>query len=376
YTEVTYPHLTRLFAALDVPTEPSDMSFGFSAGDGLEYGANLRGLLAQPGRLLSQRYRSMLRDIGRFRRMGAYLTDVAGTRSITELLDDHGFTDGFIDDYLVPMTGAIWSASAGDIRRYPAAVMLRFLGNHGLIDIVGRPRWRTVTGGSRQYVDRLTAGFSHRIRASAPVTGIARTGRSVTVESRFGLEEFDHVIFATHTDQALHILGSQATGEEIELLGAIRYQPNSVYLHSDPALMPRRRAAWASWNAFADEGRSEDRAVSVTYWMNRLQNLATSMPILVSLNPLRPPRPDLVHGSYTYAHPQFDAAAIEAQKAIASIQGRSRTWFAGAYLGYGFHEDGLQSGLNVAAALGSAPPWFDDVVAMSSAPPARVGSLL
>jgi predicted NAD/FAD-binding protein len=277
YNEVTYPHLTRLFRRLGVQTEPSEMSFSFSVEGGVEYGASLRGLLTQPSRLLNRRYRSMLRDINRFRRIGMGLLEGAEDRSITDVLAARGFSAGFIEDYVLPMTGAIWSARRREIREFPASTMLRFLANHGLIEVVGRPRWRTVIGGSRQYIRELSKPFADRIRLSSPVTGVVRDGSHVGVTTRHGTEVYDQVIFATHTDQALQILGPSATQAERNLLGAIRYQPNDVYLHSDDRLMPRRNAAWSSWNTLAGREHRDDRLVSVTYWMNRLQNLDPSI---------------------------------------------------------------------------------------------------
>lgn len=369
YNEVTYPHLTRLFRHLGVETEASDMSFSFSVSGGVEYGASLRGLLAQPARIFAGRYRSMVRDIARFRRIGNDLLDQAADLSITELLEKNGFSNGFIDDYVLPMTGAIWSARRSQMRAFPASVMLRFLANHGLIEIIGRPKWRTVSGGSRRYVERLAQPFTDRIRLASPVTGLIRTPSSVTVSSRHGDETFDQVILATHTDQALQILGEAATPEESNILDSIRYESNRAYLHSDTRLMPRSRAAWSSWNSFAGRAGGEQRVVSVTYWMNRLQNLDPAIPLFVSLNPLKDPAPEKLHGTYAYSHPQFDHGALAAQHALPSIQGRNRTWFAGAYSGYGFHEDGLQSGFHIATALGSPPPWYDEVTPMSSSRP-------
>ena len=349
------------------------MSFSFSVEGGLEYGASMRGLLTQPLRLRDPRYRRMLRDIARFRRDGAELIELAGDLSITELLEAHSFSDGFIEDYVVPMLGAIWSSRRRDIRRFPAASMLRFLANHGLIEIIGRPRWRTVSGGSREYVRRLSRPFADRIRLSSPVTATSRTGTGVSLTTPQGTEMFDHVVFATHTDQALRALGPSATAAEQQILGSIRYEPNLVYLHSDKRLMPRRTAAWSSWNSIAARNHTDDRAASVTYWMNRLQNIDHAVPLFVSLNPIRKPDPDTVHGTYEYSHPQFDVAAVDAQRRLPDIQGHNRTWFAGAYAGYGFHEDGLQSGFHVATALGSPPPWQAGVVPMSPAPPVKAG---
>jgi predicted NAD/FAD-binding protein len=366
YNEVTYPHLTRLFSALDVVTEPSDMSFSFSRDRDFEYGASLTGVLGGPANLLRPRFRRMLVDINRFRRIGAQLAPRDG-ETIEALLRRNGFSGGFLEDYLLPMTGAIWSTHHNEIGAFPARSILQFLTNHGLVEIVGRPRWRTVSGGSRSYVTKLAAPFVDRIRLRSSVQRIVRTGVGVIVESPQGGDIFDDVILATHSDQALEILGADASERERSLLGALPYEPNVAYLHSDPELMPRRRSAWSSWNSMAWSDGTSRRVASVTYWMNRLQNLNSRSPLFVSLNPGREPDPGLVHRRIQYAHPQFDLAAVVAQREIATIQGHNNTWFAGAYLGYGFHEDGLQSGFNVAAALGSPPPWFDDVVPKSSA---------
>ncbi|HSM02451.1 MAG TPA: FAD-dependent oxidoreductase [Acidimicrobiia bacterium] len=363
YNEVTYPNLTRLFTHLGVDTEPSDMSFSYSDGGGIEYASHLRGMLAQPSNLLRRRFLRMLGDINRFRREGASFDPDPGT-AIEDLIRGHGYSPGFLDDYLLPMAGAIWSASRNDIGRYPARSILRFLSNHGLIEIVGRPRWRTVTGGSRRYVERLVAGFRDRIRTGTPVLAVERSADGVTIHSPAGAEAFDELVLAVHSDQALRILGGEATGAERDHLGGVQYQPNRAVLHSDPALMPRRRAAWSSWNAVRAD--RPDRPVAVTYWMNRLQNLDPRLPLFVTLNPREEPDPALTHGEYSYAHPQFDERSRAAQLGIASIQGERHTWFAGAWLGYGFHEDGLQSGLDVAAALGAPAPW--QVARASSSP--------
>jgi predicted NAD/FAD-binding protein len=367
YNEVTYPNLTRLFSSLGVSTEPSDMSFAFSLDRRFEYGASLGGVLARPGNLLLPRFLRMLRDINRFRRIGTTLEPGDG-ETIGELLERYGFSRGFLDDYLYPMTGAIWSARQSEISRFPAASILRFLANHGLIEIVGRPRWRTVTGGSRSYLNRLVKPFADRIRTSSPVDRLVRLGGEVLVESNGQTQSFDQVILATHPDQALAILGEEATDTECALLGGVRYESNVAVLHSDPSLMPRNRRVWSSWNAMAEDASRPHQVASVTYWMNRLQNLDPSFPLFVSLNPLREPDPGQVHARFAYAHAQFDLESVAAQQGLAAIQGLSNTWYAGAYLGYGFHEDGLQSGLNVAAALGSPAPWHGTFEPVSSAP--------
>jgi predicted NAD/FAD-binding protein len=325
--------------------------------------------MLRPANLFDRHFRGTLRDINRFRREGGAIAaehdDTVGT-----LFTRLGYSPGFLEDYLLPMTGAIWSARTEDIADFPAAPMLRFLANHGLIDIVGRPTWRTVTGGSRNYVARLVAPFVSRIRLASPVSSVRRSGRDVSVTTPRGTEVFDHVVFATHSDQALRILGEAATEAEATHLSAVPYASNRAVLHSDASLMPRRRSVWSSWNAMTSADDPAGQPVSVTYWMNRLQGIDPSIPLFVTLNPHRPPNPDRVHASFTYAHPQFDGRSPAAQRGIAEIQGRDNTWFTGAYLGYGFHEDGLQSGLNVAAALGSPAPWHGTFGPVSSAPSA------
>lgn len=368
YNEVTYPHLTTLFRTLGVATEASDMSFSFSRDRTFEYGASLGGVLGGPRNLLQPRFRRMLFDINRFRRIGSQLEPFDG-ETIESLLRRNGFSAGFLEDYLLPMTGAIWSTHHNEIGAFPARSILQFLTNHGLVEIVGRPSWRTVSGGSRAYVAKLSEPFADRIRLDSPVRRVVRTGADVVVETAAGADTFDDVILATHSDQALRILGSDASERERTLLAAIPYEPNVAYLHSDLDLMPRRRSAWSSWNSMAWTDGGSSRVASVTYWMNRLQNLDPRTPLFVSLNPGREPNPALVHRRIEYAHPMFDGAAVAAQREIATIQGSNNTWFAGAYLGYGFHEDGLQSGFNVAAALGSAPSWYYDVEPKSSALP-------
>lgn len=367
YNEVTYPHLTQLFNTLDVPTEPSDMSFAYSLDRRFEYSSSLRGMLAQPRNLLSSEFRGMLADINRFRRSGTQLEPRDG-ETLGDLLRRHGFGLSFIENYIFPMCGAIWSSRAAHVDQFPARTMISFLSNHGLIDIVGRPRWRTVTGGSRSYVSRIAAPFADRIRAGSPVRRIGREAGRPEIFWDSGSEKFDHVVIATHTDQALSMLGDGATSDERSLLSSIPYERNVAVLHSDPGLMPRRRAVWSSWNAMAKKSDRTNRQASVTYWMNHLQNLDLSTPLFVSLNPHTEPAADLVHGRFDYSHPQFTTEARHAQEGLAEVQGENRTWFAGAYLGYGFHEDGLQSGLNIAAALGSPVPWNGVVTPVSSVP--------
>jgi predicted NAD/FAD-binding protein len=267
------------------------------------------------------------------------------------------FAPRLLTDYLAPMGAAIWSAPAEEILDFPAENFVAFFNNHRLLQY-DRPVWRTVKGGSRRYVDQLTARFRDRIRLGCSVTSIERTPHGVVVHDSHGKREtYDHVVLASHSDQALGML-ADADAREHEILGAIGYSPNTVYLHRDESLMPKRRRAWGSWNflRWQREGAAQND-VSVSYWMNRLQAIDSDKPLFVSLNPPFAPRPELTFGRYSCEHPQFSTAAFAAQKRLGEIQGKRHTWFCGAWTGYGFHEDGLRSGLAVAEALGVGAPW-------------------
>jgi predicted NAD/FAD-binding protein len=363
YNEPAYPNLTALFQHLGVATQGSDMSFGVSLGGGaLEYGgSDLKGWVAQPGNLLKPRFWSMLSDLFRFYRMAQ--TDVgaleASAVSLGEYLDANGFGRAFQDDHLLPQAAAIWSAPVESIRDYPAAAFIRFCQNHGLLKIVGRPIWRTVQGGSRSYVQKLTAAYADRVRLNCPVQSIRRLKDGVQVtDARGRIQRFDQVVIGAHADQALRML-DDASPHEAEVLGAFRYTRNHAVLHRDPSLMPRRRAVWSSWNYIGAEDHADHhRRLCVTYWMNRLQHLPQSRPLFVTLNPIHPPKAGSLIRGEIYEHPLFDAAAMAAQKKLWSLQGVNRTWFCGAYFGSGFHEDGLQAGLAVAEQLGGVRrPW-------------------
>jgi len=357
YNEANYPNLVRLFQALEVPTEPSDMSFAVSRGAGaFEYQARALGVFAQPSNLFRRSYRTMVREIFRFTKEAKALVGTEARESTGAWLDRRGFSAALRDDFLLPMVACIWSSSLDDMRSYPAATMAAFLDNHGLLDVLRRPVWRTVSGGSRAYVARAAASFDD-VRLTTPIDAIVRLSDGVIVRDANGRQErYDHVVLATHADTSLSILGDDASQDERRLLGAFGYTENRAVLHHDPALMPVRRRAWSSWNYLADGGPGEaTRSVSLTYWMNRLQNLETEHPVLVTLNPLR--EPDDVVAEYTYHHPAFDRVAVDAQRELPSIQGADRTWFAGSYCGNGFHEDGLKAGLEVAASLGAPAPW-------------------
>ncbi len=371
YNEQTYPKLTRLFRELDVPTEASEMSFSVSLGRGrFEYKGDLPGLLAQPSNLGRPRFWRMLRDVARFYREAPALLkgEPDNTLSLGTYLEAERYSDDFINDHLLPMGAAIWSTSLSDMRAFPVRTFVQFCQNHGLLLYTGRPQWMTVTGGSREYVRRLSRSFRDRIRLNQAVISCRRTPVGVFVTTEAGGEErFDQLVLACHSDQALRILGPDATWQEAETLAALGYEDNLAVLHQDPDLMPRRRAAWASWNYMGGEVEAQGRKVSVTYWMNRLQNLETSEPLLLSLNPIHRPQSDKILASFSYAHPQFDQAALEAQSGLYRIQGQRQTWFCGAYCGYGFHEDGLEAGFKVAAELGAAVPWAEEVGASSPA---------
>jgi predicted NAD/FAD-binding protein len=364
YNEVNYPNLVQLFRALDVATEPSEMSFAVSIRDGaLEYsGTNLAGLVAQKRNLVRPRFWRMVADTLRFYREARALLRHADatTADLTlgEFLARGRYSAGFLDDHLLPMGAAIWSTPVAEMLEFPLLTFARFLENHGLLQLTHRPRWRTVTGGSRCYVARIAAALGPDAIRHAAATRIVRDGATVEVRDATGeTRRFDQVVLACHADQALALL-ADADPRERALLGAFRFQANRAVLHGDPDLMPRRRSVWASWNYLArDPAAARAGAVAVTYWMNRLQNLDPARDLFVTLNPPHPPRAELVYGSFDYDHPVFDRAAIAAQAALAAQQGARRTWFAGAWLGYGFHEDGLRSGLAVARALGAAPPW-------------------
>ena len=361
YNEATYPNLTALFDHLQVPTQLSDMSFAVSIADReLEYsGSNLSGLFAGTRNLLRPRFWSMLHDLQRFYREAprdlAILEESHTT--LGDYLDAGAYGTAFRRDHLLPMAASIWSAPGATILNYPAAAFIRFQDSHGLLRLRSRPPWRTVLGGSRAYVKRLTRSYADRIRLSAGVTAVDRTADGVSVRDRNGhVERFDDVVIATHADQALALLGDP-TPEERRLLGAFGYSHNVAVLHSDPRLMPKRRAVWSSWNHIGRDGDDDAKECpTVTYWMNTLQHIPHDTQLFVTLNPQCAPH-DEWHREL-YDHPLFDSAAIKAQRQLWSLQGRRNTWFAGAYFGAGFHEDGLQAGLAVAEALGQVRrPW-------------------
>ena len=360
FNEANYPNLTALFRHLGVETQAAEMSFGVSLdGGALEYGsAHPLAILAQPSNLLRPRFWSMMADLIRFYRTApqALAALELQPQTLGELLDQGGYGLAFQQDHLLPQVGAIWSASAAQARDYPAAALIRFFDNHGLLKLVDRPRWRTVTGGSRAYVQKLAEAFKGEIRTDAPVAAVRRTLAGVTVVDAAGQAAvYDRVVLATHADQALRLL-DRPTAREQMVLGAFRYSRNLAVLHTDRALMPRRRAAWSAWNHIGRRG--DAHGFCVTYWMNELQALPKGRDIFVTLNPVQPPDPAKVLGEYAYDHPLFDVASLQAQGQLWSLQGQGGVWFCGAHFGAGFHEDGLQAGLAVAEQLGGVRrPW-------------------
>lgn len=360
YNTDNYTLLTRMFDYLKVSTQETSMSFAVSLDDGsFEWcGSGLRQIFAQRRNLFSPGFLLMLNDIFRFNTLAKRDLDagVLCGMSLGDYITQRGFSERLRDDYIVPMTAAIWSTPAAQMLDFPAESLVRFLDNHRLIHNK-RPLWRTVTGGSRTYVSRLLADFQGEVLLGTGVEKILRHEDNVWIsDTRGQTTRFDGVVMATHSDQALLAIGD-ADADERAVLGAVAYRPNRVWLHRDPSLMPRRRGAWAAWNYIGNRGRRDNRDITVTYWMNRLQNIDERYPLFITLNPRHEPHPDLTFATFDYSHPQFDADALAAQEQLPAIQGHRNTWYCGAWTRHGFHEDGLASGLHVASLLGSAAPW-------------------
>ena len=356
----TYPNLVRLFDELGVPTAKSEMSFSVSLGGQIEWaGTSLATVFAQPGNLLRPRFIAMLRDILRFNRAAtASALGAEDPTSLGEVLARDRYSEAFRDWYLLPMAAAIWSCPTSAMLAYPFTTFARFCNNHGLLQVSKRPQWFTVTGGAREYVRRMSAAIND-IRTSTPVTRVRRSAAGILVHSmkqgREAIERFDQAVLACHSDQALTMI-DEPTLAELEVLAAVGYQPNVAWLHTDRRLLPKRERVWAAWNYLSGApgvgaGGEASRPVAVSYLINKLQPVPFRSPVVVTLNPPHPPREEHVLGRFDYAHPVFDQAAVAAQGRLPGIQGVDRLWFAGAWTGYGFHEDGLKSGLAAAAGL-------------------------
>jgi predicted NAD/FAD-binding protein len=352
YNERNYPGLIRLFDRLDVATKPSDMSFSVSDDvSGVEWrGTSLATVFAQRRNAVRPGFLRMLADVVRFNRTARALleSEHPTDRSLADLLDDGRWSEQFVNWYLIPMGSSIWSADPGTFLDMPAATFARFFDNHGLLEYGNQPSWRTVAGGSKRYVDAILGPLGHAVRLSTPVAKVTRRPDGVELHSDMGPERFDHVVLATHSDQALRLLSDPSPAER-EVLGAIRYQANRATLHTDERLLPANRRAWASWNyhRLADQ----PRVATLTYRLRSLQGIDSAHEILVTLNRDDAIREDRVLARFDYAHPVLDVPAIAAQRRHEELNGARRTWFCGAYWAYGFHEDGVQSALTVCRRL-------------------------
>jgi predicted NAD/FAD-binding protein len=374
FNQVTYPHLTRLFSTLGVPIMPTDMSFGVQhLPRGLEYcGSSLNHLFAQRSNLLRPSFYRMLLQIDRFNREAAAALDDPQLRNLS--LDDYvrrrGYGEDFFQLYLIPMSSAVWSTPPAQMRRFPAATLLRFFHNHGFLGLHTQHPWWTVTGGAQSYVERLTAPFRERIHLRTPVRSVRRLpGGGVEVATGTASRRFDKVVFACHAPTALALLGPEATPDERRLLEPFHYQPNTVTLHTDSSIMPRARLAWSAWNYRLDAQPSgaqdgagpAELAVSTHYWMNRLQNVSERRNYFVSVDGAQLLDPAHTLRTFAEEHPLFDLAAAQAQPEIPALNaagiGRTETYFAGAWQRYGFHEDGLLSAVNLSALLLGGDPW-------------------
>lgn len=360
YNERTYPQLIALFGELGVATTASDMSFSVQvpatgAEPAIEWsGSNLATVFAQKRNLVNPRFLGMLSDVLRFNSLCTQIANEGRESALEQPLDEflrqHGFGAAFRDWYFLPMLGSIWSCPTDQMLKFPVATMIRFCHNHGLLQVSNRPQWFTVIGGARHYVAKIIVQLPD-VRLNTPVLLIERDADGVSVVTREGSERFDHVVLATHSDQALGMLAHPSEAER-QVLSRIGYQPNLAVLHTDESVLPQRRAAWAAWN-YERSARQEQESAQVClhYLLNKLQPLPFSQPVIETLNPVRPIDPAKVLASFEYSHPVFDLAAIQAQREVPRLQGEQRTWFCGAWTGYGFHEDGLKSGLKVAELL-------------------------
>lgn len=363
YNEWTYPNLINFFDELGVETETSDMSFAVSMDQGdFEYaGDSLNTLFGQKSNLLRPRMYRMIWDLIRFYKNAPKDYKNGQTEgTLGNYLKIHKYSDTFIKDHLIPMGSAIWSMAAEEMMNFPASSFIRFCINHGLLLLSGRPEWRTVKRGSREYVKKITNLFPDKIQKSDAVAQVAKSDKGLTVKTLSGAEKhFDHVVFACHGDQILDLYQS-ADKQQNAILSAFEYSMNKAYLHTDETLMPQRKKLWASWNYIGQSNHKkiEDTPVFVSYWMNRLQNYDTDKNFFVSLNPFTPPKDEHIIKEISYEHPLFSPNTNWAQKRLREIQGRNNVWYCGAWCGYGFHEDGASAGFTVAEQITHIKrPW-------------------
>ncbi len=361
FNRPNYPNLTGLFEELGVASHKSDMTFAATIRDGwLEWGAaDLNAVIGQRRNLLRPRFAMLVRDVLAFNRDAERTVQEHPHLTLDELIIHMGLGDWFRHYYLLPMAGAIWSCPTTQMMDFPAQSLVRFFANHHLLSVSGQPQWYTVTGGSQEYVRRLAKPFEHRIRTNCGAVAITRHDGKVQVKDATGQSEtYDELVLACHGNEALALLKDASTAERTAL-GAFRYQKNRAVLHRDTSVMPRRRRCWASWVYHSDGDRAHPN-ITVSYWMNQLQGIDESCPLFVSLNPSKPIAADRIFDEAEFDHPVFDHAALAAQGQIRDLQGTRSTWFCGAHLRHGFHEDGLSSAVHVARRLGSRIPWSDD----------------
>ncbi len=358
FNHQNYPNLCALFRHLDVPTEKSDMTFSLTANGGaFEWGAaNLNAVFGQRSNLVNPKYWRFIADIIRFNTLAYKTAQQNPELTLQGLLKKLKLGQWFCQYYILPIGGAIWSCPLEVILSFPAFTFVAFFKAHGLLSIVGQPQWHTVTGGSIEYVKRLTTSFRDKIRTNSEVVDVQRSGGKVTVTDIHGdKQEYDHVVLACHGDQALAVL-KDATPQERSVLGAFKYQRNVAFLHKDDSIMPKRKACWASWVYHYEDTDKRD-VIPVTYWMNLLQNIDKKYPTFVTLNPIHPIPKEHIFDEHVFYHPVYSQDAITSQEHIVSLQGKQNTWFCGAHLRNGFHEDGLASAVNVAKGLGVEIPW-------------------
>ena len=359
FNQKNYPNLLALFRHLEVPTIKSNMSFGISINNAwLEYGTmKLSNLFSQKRNFLRLSYFKMLQDVLKFNKKALPYIENQTDKTIRDLIEDLKLSEWFKNYYLLPMSGAIWSTPVEDMLNFPAETLIRFFHNHGLLTVDEQPQWYTVKGGSKEYVTRLTRNIKKNIQTNLAVSSVTRDKNSATItDSNGDKHQFDAVIFACHSDQALALI-AKPSKEEKSVLGRIQYKPNSVILHQDSSFMPKRKSAWSSWVYLSNSYKDKTNKMSLTYWMNSLQSIESTKPILVTLNPSVKPKEELIINEHIFDHPQFNQDAIAAQKDIPLIQGVDKFWFCGAWQKYGFHEDGLASAINVVKDFGVKLPW-------------------
>ena len=357
FNDWNYPNLFGLFNALDVPYQKSDMSFGVSIDNGwLEYASG--GLFSQYKNIFRPKFWGMILDILKFNKQAITYIERDDNISLGQCMDELDMGEWFKNYYLLAMGAAIWSCPIDTIMKFPAKNFLQFFKNHGLLNIIKRPQWYTVKGGSREYVTRLVNSVNASVHANTSIKSVnpQPDGSHIVTTINGEQDTYDTVVFACHADEALSLIDSPTTAEA-DILGAFKYQDNLVVTHRDETFMPKRKKCWASW-IYLSEGRNDNKdTVSLSYWMNNLQNLKTDYPLLVTLNPGRKPAADKIIDEHVFSHPIFDDGAIKAQAKIYDIQGKRGLWFCGAYQRYGFHEDGLLSAVNVAKGIGVSIPW-------------------